>query len=510
MEVLYADTHVFATLLRFLTPCVNKTWSKAIARPQLWEYLTGSPRGPFLASCFRRASSYAYREIDVPAPGSPPTIRGCLLSDRSTIKDYINELRAIYYEQQNVQKPPKYLHVPDALYYEVANLKADRSFSRDEWHRKAFTTVKLIQSTDSFGHGATHMLSGAIIHEMAFFYLWDLKKSIIVATIYQTFATCFDICQKALVIGSTDGTVKFWDLTTWIMKSKADLPVHGLAPTSSLSLRSHLTIAPFLPTRSSQRQRILKVKVEASDGCFIHVAGVTERGDVAVWNATKGELSTTISSDKSTLHRALRESAPQVSSLMLFRNTLVVGTTVGLVRVFDTRDARLCHRISGHPDIVKKTLTRGRVLWSAGRDGSVRWWGGKSPKVLQKSALCSGSVSSFEMDDSVVVAAYDHKGMQAWDVRTQQPLATFGATTGIAKLYLDKRKLVSISMPTGVAQIWRWHDMYPVFTFPTSHAFVDLCADDSHLVLGTQDGCALVYKMEGTPYKKPTGNPYDY
>ncbi|OQR92419.1 hypothetical protein ACHHYP_03714 [Achlya hypogyna] len=523
MDALLGNTTVLAAVISFVDrrdlgsiACVDKTWSKAVARPQLWEVLAHAPRGPFLASCFRRASSYAYRETDVPAPnvnrrGSPPTIRGCLLSDRSTLKDYINELRAMYYEQQNLKQPPQTLVLPDALFDDAANVKTDRPFTRDEWRRAAFTSVTLIRSAESIV--ATHMLSGSVLNDTAFFYLWHLKEGRIIATIYQPLATCFDTCAKMLVVGTSDGTIKAWDLAAFVATSKAGTVVRALAFSATLAPRSHIGLAPFLPTRSNQRHKPVRVKVDVTEGSFIHVAAAYEKGDVSVWNATKGELTTSLpveSIHKSTLPRANRTSDRTVTSLMLFRNTLVCGTSVGLVRVFDTRDARLSHRISGHPDAITKTLTRGRVLWSAGKDGSVRWWGGKSPKVLPKSLLCSGPVSHLEMDESVVVAAYEDKGMQAWDVRTQQPLATFGTATGIATVHLDKRKLVTISQAGGVAQMWRWFEMYPVFTFPTTHHHVSLACDDRTLVLGTADGAALLYKMEGIPSKKPSGAAYDY
>ncbi|EQC30291.1 hypothetical protein SDRG_11868 [Saprolegnia diclina VS20] len=521
MDALLGDTHVWATILGYvqrhdvaMMACVNKTWSKAVARPQVWEVLAQAPRGPFLASCFRRASSYAYRETDVPAPnvnrrGAPPTIRGCLLSDRSTLKDYINELRAMYYETQNLAKTPVYLAVPDALYDDAASVRTDRPFTRDEWRRAAFQSVALIQSPSS--PLATHVLTGTILHDTAFFYLWHLKEARIVATIYHALATCFDTCAKMLVIGASDGTVKTWDLAAAVT-AKTTSPVRGLAPTSTLAPRSHIGLAPFLPTRANQRHKPVKVQVDVSEGSFVFVAATYEKGDVSVWNATKAELTTSLSVDsihKSTLPRAARTPAPQVTSLMLFRNTLVCGTSVGLVRVFDTRDARLSHRISGHPDAIVKTLTRGRVLWSAGRDGSVRWWGGKSPKVLPKSLLCEGPVSHLEMDESVVVAAYGTKGMQAWDVRTQQPLTTFGATDGVDSVVFDKRKLVSLS-PQGVVHVWRWFGLYPVHTFPTQHVYTAVAHDERHLVLGTTDGAAVLYRMEGIPSKKPPGALYDY
>lgn len=91
--------------------------------------------------------------------------------------------------------------------------------------------------------------------------------------------------------------------------------------------------------------------------------------------------------------------------------------------------------------------SRGRVLYSAGNEGSVRWWGGKAAKVLEKSAICEGRISVLEMNDDVIVAGYSRQGMQAWDVRTQQPLCTFSNADvgGVRSLQFDNRKLVTVS-----------------------------------------------------------------
>jgi hypothetical protein len=91
--------------------------------------------------------------------------------------------------------------------------------------------------------------------------------------------------------------------------------------------------------------------------------------------------------------------------------------------------------------------TKGRVLWSAGNEGTVRWWGGKSAKILSKSALCEGTISALEMDETVVVAGYSEQGMEAWDVRTQHSLCTFSNHEhgGVKALQFDNRKLVSVS-----------------------------------------------------------------
>jgi hypothetical protein len=152
------------------------------------------------------------------------------------------------------------------------------------------------------------------------------------------------------------------------------------------------------------------------------------------------------------------------------------------------------------------------VLWTAGKEGSVRWWGGKMGKVCIKSPLCGGSISAFEMDETVVVAGYDGRGMQAWDVGTQQPLCTFrdGKWGGIIALQFDKRKVLSLSK-CGHVSLWRWYSMYPHFTFPPPRdgsSYTSFAFDEKYLILGTTGRQALVYKLDSRLSKKPCV--YDY
>ncbi|KAG9414124.1 hypothetical protein AC1031_013333 [Aphanomyces cochlioides] len=536
MDVVVADVVLLAKVVEYLSRqdaitmvYVNSAWTKALIRPSLWEELAHTPKGPFLATCFRRAASYIYTEMDVPSPnvnrrGSPPTIRGCLLNDRSTIKDYIDELKAMFYEQRRFQDKPRIvLQLPDA-FFDDAKAKGDYP-SKHTMFSHAFQTVKLIEGATFHGgnivSAATHVVSGGLGHDGAFFYLWSLHDGALCGTIALASAVSFDICSTALAIGTMDGTVKVWDIASWIAKSPASRnsrnqhPVVILPPSMTLTLRSHLNLAPFLRTRSSQSVRITKVTIALTDGSFHQVAATTEKGDVHVWDASKGDSILSLSTERihsSALPRANRDPRPQVTSLMLFRNTLVCGTSAGLVRIFDLRSGKLTHRISGHPDAILKTDTKGRVLWTAGRDGSVRWWGGKNPKVCPKSALCRGAISALEMDETAVVAAYDGGGMEAWDVRTQQSLCTFASKSvgGIDSVQFDKRKLVTIAKD-GAAYLWRWYSMYPIWTIPSDPVakYTSVCFDEKHLVLGTTNGTAQVFAMEGTPAKART-TVYDY
>ncbi|ETV76060.1 hypothetical protein, variant [Aphanomyces astaci] len=368
MEDVLADAALLANTISFLPRqdamsmvYVNSMWTKALMRPAVWEELAQTPKGPILATCFRRAASYIYTEMDVPSPnvnrrGSPPTIRGCLLSDRSTIKDYIDELKGLYYEHRRMDDAPRLLQLPDVLLRDDSKAKGDQSSDLVKNH--AFHTVKLIEGGVDGTTGASHVLSGGITVDGGFFYLWRLHDLALCGTIALASASCFDVCATALAIGTLDGTVKVWDLAVWVSKSSSSPPPSNprlliIPPTTTLALRSHLTLTPFLRTRSSgQAHKISLVKVDLSDGSFLQAAATTDKGDVHVWDATKSEIILSLAPDRihtSTLPRAARAARPQVSSLMLFRNTLVCGTSAGLVRIFDLRNGKLTHRISGHP-----------------------------------------------------------------------------------------------------------------------------------------------------------------
>lgn len=111
----------------------------------------------------------------------------------------------------------------------------------------------------------------------------------------------------------------------------------------------------------------------------------------------------------------------------------------------------------------------------------MRWWGGKTAKIMSKSALCAGGISALEMDETVVVAGYSKQGMEAWDVRTQQSLCTFSNFEhgGVNSLQFDSRKLVTVS-PNGKVCLCRLRVPLGLEAYVTVSdeyvALVSLCA----------------------------------
>uniref|UniRef100_M4BXU5 Uncharacterized protein n=1 Tax=Hyaloperonospora arabidopsidis (strain Emoy2) TaxID=559515 RepID=M4BXU5_HYAAE len=436
------------------------------------------PRGrrPFPVKSFalRTAACRVYHGMrNVNRRGSPPAIRACLLNERTSMREYVHDLKLMTAENEWFDKSPSVLRLSD-----VSELKNDG-------HRNvqtAFQNPKLLNTRFSRSQDA-RLVSGAVDQERASFYLWSLEKQQLRASMTQANASCFDVCDEALAVGCTDGAVKIWNFSSLESRKFETTSVVNASPTTSISHRSSLGMVPFIRTRA--KDKVVNVRIDHNDGTFLHLATSTEKGEANIWDVTKGEIIVSIPSSKihkSMLPRSQRESCPQITSLMLLRNTLVCGTSCGLIRVFDLRSSRLTHRLAGHP---------------AGSEGTVRWWGGKSAKILSKSALCEGTISALEMDETVVVAGYSEQGMEAWDVRTQQTLCTFSNRKhgGVQALQFDNRKLVSVSS-TGKAALWRWYEPNPVRWFepPTPSArFVSTKFNDRHLVFGTDCGELVDY-----------------
>lgn len=178
----------------------------------------------------------------------------------------------------------------------------------------------------------------------------------------QAGATCYDVCNEALAVGCSDGGVKVWNFTA--MDSRRDTDATTLinySPTTSISHRSSLGMMPFIRTRS--KDKVTCVRLDDNDGSYLHLATSTEKGEANVWDVAKGEIIISIPASKihkSTLPRSQREVNPQITSLMLIRNTLVCGTSCGLIRVFDMRTSRLTHRLAGHPGTLAPFFLRVR------------------------------------------------------------------------------------------------------------------------------------------------------
>ncbi|KAL7995697.1 putative WD40/YVTN repeat-like-containing domain superfamily, WD40-repeat-containing [Plasmopara halstedii] len=500
MNVLLGNPTLLARLVAFvgsvdtrLLVCLNRNWAREMMKPSVWEISAEVPYEPLLINCFRRAANYCYREVDAPSPnvnrrGSPPAIRACLLNERTSMREYVHDLKYMTAENEWFDRPPRTFNLEEVL--ELKN-EAHRSFS------KAFENPVLLNNRYIRSQEA-RLVSGAIDDERATFYSWSLEKQRLRASMTQPNATCYDVCDEALAVGCTDGVVKIWSFSSLESRNLDTTTITNAPPTTSISHRSSLGMVPFIRTRA--KDKVVNVRIDHNEGTFLHLATSTEKGEANVWDVAKGEIIMSIPSSKihkSMLPRSQREACPQITSMMLLRNTLVCGTSCGLIRVFDMRSSRLTHRLAGHPGAVVNADTKGRVLWSAGNEGTVRWWGGKCAKILTKSALCEGTISALEMDETVVVAGYTEQGMEAWDVRTQQSLCTFSNHEhgGVKALQFDNRKLVSVSS-TGKAALWRWYEPNPVRWFgPTSATsrFISAKFNDRHLVFGTDCGELVDY-----------------
>ncbi|CAH0514323.1 unnamed protein product [Peronospora belbahrii] len=365
------------------------------------------------------------------------------------MREYVHDLKLTTAENEWFDKRPRSFDFND-----VTELK-------NEMHKNSrivFENPVLLKNRFSRNQD-TRLVSGAVDHERAHFYLWSLEKQQLRTSMMQTNASCYDVCDEALAVGCTDGAVKIWSFTSLESRNLDTTPLVNASPTTSLSHRSSLGMVPFIRTRA--KDKVVKVELTTMMALSLHLATSTEKGE--------SEL---------------------------------CGTSCGLIRVFDLRSCRLTHRLAGHPGAVINADTKGRVLWSAGTEGTVRWWGGKSAKILAKSALCEGTISALEMDETVVVAGYSDQGMEAWDVRTQQSLCTFSNHEhgGVKALQFDNRKLVSVSS-TGKAALWRWYEPNPMRWFKPpypSARFVSTKFNDRHLVFGTDCGELVDYDRLAT------------
>ena len=141
-------------------------------------------------------------------------------------------------------------------------------------------------------------------------------------------------------------------------------------------------------------------------------------------------------------------------------------------------------------------------MWSGGADGSVRWWGGKTAKVMQKSPLCEGSVSALAIDDTVLVAGYAVRGMTAYDTRSQTPLCTFsnGAYGGFESVQFDRTKLLTVSKQ-GQAALWRWtqHQKPHLVFSPDNEEPMEFTSghfSEHSLILGGTSGVGYAYATD--------------
>lgn len=134
------------------------------------------------------------------------------------------------------------------------------------------------------------VISGGLANDVATFLLWSVdrmeRKSGLRGFISVPSAASFDVCDAALVVGCTDGTVKVWEFKDYGVgwdPLKQEQP-EKIPCSKSLSTRTGLSIPPFLKSKSSLR--IDQVSVSVYEGA-LRIAGSTTNGNITVWDASE-------------------------------------------------------------------------------------------------------------------------------------------------------------------------------------------------------------------------------
>lgn len=242
--------------------------------------------------------------------------------------------------------------------------------------------------------------------------------------------------NKLVAVGSADGRLTLWNVSE--AKIIANPLVHEGGVTgvdyqtqggqiATVGGDGYLRLAqlPPLPTRTLQHPEAVRLFALTEDSK--RLLSVAADKVVRVWKV--GEPTAQI-------ERQLPGLPQPITSLAIQADILALGDSEGIVRLWQTKQAKELAQLTGHvgPVVGLAFLNNGQQLLSAGEDGTLRLW--QLPAVAAKALVHSQAVTRAVLspDGKRVISAANDKQVRLWNIDTAQPEKTHGSEAAVAAL----------------------------------------------------------------------------
>ncbi len=273
---------------------------------------------------------------------------------------------------------------------------------------------------------------------------------------------------QTLASGSSDGTIKIWNLQTGALKttlSEGTVPVNSVAispdgetlVSGSLDIKIwNLQTGALKTTLTGHSSWVNSVAISA-DGQTL--ASGSSDGTIMIWNLQTGALKTPLTGHSS-----------QVSSVAISRDgqTLVSGSGASLsadssdiIQIWNLKTGELKTTLTNHTDKVNSVAISpdGQTLVSASRDETIKIWNLQTGELKTTLTGYSSGVGSVAIspDGQTLMSGSGDKMIKIWNLQTGQLKTTLtGHTSGVGSIAIspDGRTLVSGSEDNTI-KIWR-------------------------------------------------------
>jgi WD40 repeat protein len=239
---------------------------------------------------------------------------------------------------------------------------------------------------------------------------------------------CLCFCGKRLLIsGSSDHSVKVWNIVTgicertaadvhsgtiWCLQQKKEVLITGSHDKTAVVWR----VRCLQPGRCLAGHGGVVMAADLSDSASTAFTGAGD-GVVRVWRVCSGEC----------VRMVGQRGSPPITSLSWSKGWLA-WSSGGVVSVWDTAHWRKKSELAGHEDRVESVqlkvheVASGRGLVITGsRDATVRYWTSGSGRLIGTLAGHTGPVNAVCSSSQAIVSGSDDTTLRVWNFHSHHP-----------------------------------------------------------------------------------------
>ncbi|MDD5391642.1 MAG: AAA family ATPase [Thiothrix sp.] len=286
--------------------------------------------------------------------------------------------------------------------------------------------------------------------------LWDVKNGELKQTLQaqsRVNSVAFDGGGQ-LASGSYDGTVKLWDVKSGALKQtlQAQSGVSSVAfdGRGQLASGSYDGTVKLWDVKSGALKQTLQAGgsgyspvVVAFDGGG-QLASYSSDGRVKLWDVKSGELKQTLQAQSGVLSVAF-DGGGQLAS----------GSSDGTVELWDVKSGELKQTLQAQSRVNSVAFDGGGQLVTGSSDGTVKLWDVKSGALKQTLQAHTDWVRSVAFDGGGQLASGSDDGtVKLWDVKSGALKQTLQTGSLVWSVAFDRKGLLASGLDDGLVKLW--------------------------------------------------------
>eukprot|EP01126_Amoeba_proteus_P004438 TRINITY_DN11484_c0_g1_i1.p1 TRINITY_DN11484_c0_g1~~TRINITY_DN11484_c0_g1_i1.p1 ORF type:complete len:466 (-),score=87.86 TRINITY_DN11484_c0_g1_i1:281-1678(-) len=267
----------------------------------------------------------------------------------------------------------------------------------------------------SLSHGKESLFSGSSDTTIK---VWDLSTNRVKSTLRGHTSIVHCVVgyndDKMVVSGSDDRTIKFWDVETQACKKTIK---DDNIPCALRAHRGHLYAGSFKCVKVWNMQKHQLVEILPGHNHWVRAINLSNgycfsggHNVIKVWDMASFKC-----------FQTLNESCGSIYSLAVHGNMLLAGTYENTVNIWDLRSHKYVRSLPGHGGAVYSLALHGNKLFSGSYDNSIRVWDMTTFKCIQRLMGHTSSIEALATGRDKLFSASTDNTIKVWKLGGLDP-----------------------------------------------------------------------------------------